>query len=214
MALGDPYIDVSEFKDYLLGTSRNMALSGGDAQYQDAISTASREIDSYCARQFNRVETPSARTFEPDWHDWSYVDDFYLDDDEDETDIVVKLDPAGDGSFTTTLTPSQFELSPANRRLDEQPWPFYKIRLLGGTRFPCSYGGRSRVLQVTAKWGWQETPAPVISACKIMAAETWKLKDAPVGILGMNEFGVVRVRQNKLAVSKLAPYSKTRLLIG
>jgi hypothetical protein len=47
-----------------------------------------------------------------------------------------------------------------------------------------------------------------------MAAETWKLKDAPFGVLGIDEFGVVRVRQNKMAASKLAPYSKTRLLIG
>lgn len=208
-ALGDPYIEVSEFKDYLLGTARNMNLSEGDAQYSDAIATASREIDSYCARQFNRAESATPREFEPDSHCWSYVDDFYV-----TSGLVVKLDSAGDGTFATTLSASQYELSPPNGMLDGQPWPFYKIRLLGGLRFPCVYGGRSRTLQVTAKWGWADVPSPVISACKIMAAETWKLKDAPVGVLGLNEFGIVRVRQNKLAVSKLAPYSKTRLLIG
>jgi hypothetical protein len=33
-------------------------------------------------------------------------------------------------------------------------------------------------------------------------------------VLGLDEFGIVRVRHNKLAATKLAPYSKTRLLIG
>lgn len=208
-ALNDPYIDVAEFKDYLLGTARNMNLSEGDGQYEDAIATASREIDSYCARQFNRTDTATAREFEPDSHCWSYVDDFHVTD-----GLVVKIDTVGDGTFTRTLTSSEYELDPANGMLDGLPWPFYKVRLLNGLKFPCFYGGRKRTLQVTAKWGWTDVPAPVISACKIMAAETWKLKDAPVGVLGLNEFGIVRVRQNKLAVSKLAPYSKTRLLIG
>lgn len=208
-AIGDPYLDVAEFKDYIVGTARNMSLSGGDTQFADAIDTASREIDSYCARQFNRAETASAREFEPDGCNWSYVDDFWT-----TTDLVVKLDTAGNGTFSTTLTSAQYELFPGNGILDGMPWPFYKIRLLNGLLFPVNFGGRSRTLQVTAKWGWTDVPSPVIAACKIMAAETWKLKDAPVGVLGLNDFGVVRVRQNKLAISKLAPYSKTRLLIG
>jgi hypothetical protein len=138
------------------------------------------------------------------------VDDFHT-----TSGLVVKLDTSGDGSFGTTLSPQQYELSPANGVVDGvEGWPFYRIRLLGGATFPCNYGGRSRTLQVTAQWGWAKVPEPVRAACKIMAAETWKLKDAPFGVIGLDEFGIVRVRQNKLAVSKLAAYSKTRLLIG
>lgn len=207
-AIGQPYISVTEFKSYLVGPA-NANLSGQDDQFEDAISTASREIESYCARQFNKAESATAREFEPDSSYWCYVDDFWT-----TTDLVVKLDSSGDGSFSTTLSASQYELSPANGVVDGMTgWPYSKIRLLGGT-FPCSYGGRSRTLQVTAKWGWAMVPAPVRAATKIMAAETWKLKDAPFGVLGLDEFGVVRVRQNKMAVSKLAPYSKNRLMIG
>lgn len=211
MAFGDPYITRAEFKDYLLGTSQNASLTSGDAQFDDAIATASREIDSYCARQFNKdnAGTATAREFEPDSYNWSYVDDFYT-----TTGLIVKLDVSGNGTFSQTLSSSDYELSPPNGLIDGMTWPYYKIRLLNGWRFPCVYGGRSRTLQVTAKWGWASVPDPVKAATKIMAAETWKLKDAPVGVLGLNEFGVVRVRQNKLAASKLAPYSKTRLLIG
>ncbi|MFD4474702.1 hypothetical protein ACFWPU_01095 [Streptomyces sp. NPDC058471] len=209
MALGDSYVDLPDFKSYLVGNA-NANLSGQDGRLQDALDSASREIESVCARQFNKTPTASPREYEPDGCDYTVVDDFHT-----ATGLVVKLDTSGDGSFATTLTGSQYELSPANGVVDGMAgWPFYRIRLLGGLTFPRYYSGRSRVLQVTAQWGWPEVPAPVRAACRIMAAETWKLKDAPFGVLGLDEFGIVRVRQNKLAVSKLAPYSKTRLLIG
>ncbi|WP_432112865.1 hypothetical protein [Streptomyces sp. S1] len=207
--IGDSYVDLAEFKSYLVGQA-NASLTGQDGSLGDALLSASREIDSYCARQFNRSETATAREYEPAGRDYCIVDDFYT-----TTDLVVKLDSGGNGTFATTLTSSQYELSPANGVVDGMTgWPYYRIRLLDGLTVPCSYGGRSRTLQVTARWGWEEVPQPVRAACKIMAAETWKLKDAPFGVLGIDEFGIVRVRQNKLAVSKLAPYSKTRLLIG
>lgn len=208
-AIGMPYVSVSDFKSYLVGQA-NANLTGQDEQFEDAVNTASREIESYCARQFNKATDASAREFEPDNSYSCYVDDFWT-----TSGLVVKLDSSGDGTFATTLTAAQYELSPANGVVDGMTgWPFYKIRLLNGLRFPCSYSGRSRVLQVTAKWGWADVPAPVRAATKIMAAETWKLKDAPFGVLGLDEFGVVRVRQNKMAVSKLYPYSKNRLMIG
>jgi hypothetical protein len=207
--LGDPYVDLPELKRYLVGQA-NANLTGQDENIEQSLLSVSREIDSFCARQFNRTLTATAREFEPDNYCWSNVDDFHT-----ISGLVVKLDTAGDGTFSTTLTSSQYELYPANGVVDgTSGWPFYKLRLLNGLRFPCHYGGRSRTLQVTAQWGWAEVPQPVRAACKIMAAETWKLKDAPFGVLGLDEFGVVRVRHNKLAATKLAPYSKTRLLIG
>ncbi|GHG09721.1 hypothetical protein [Streptomyces hydrogenans] len=207
--IGDPYVDLAEFKAYLVGQA-NATLTGQDAQLTDALESASREIEAYCARQFNRSDSATPREFEPAGRDYAMVDDFHT-----ATGLVVRLDTSGDGSFATILSPQQYELSPANGVVDGmEGWPFYRIRLLSGTTFPCHYGGRSRTLQVTARWGWADVPPPVRAACRIMAAETWKLKDAPFGVLGLDEFGIVRVRQNKLAVSKLAPYSKTRLLIG
>lgn len=209
MSLGDPYITPEEMKSYLVGQA-NANLTGQNDTIEDAVLSASREIESHCARQFNRADSATAREYEPDGRNWSYVDDFHT-----TTGLVVKLDSNGDGTFATTLDSSQYELSPANGIVDGMNgWPYYQIRLLGGLTFPCNYGGRSRTLQVTASWGWAAVPQPVRAACRIIAAETWKLKDAPFGVLGLDEFGVVRVRQNKMAASKLAPYSKTRLLIG
>lgn len=210
MSFGDPYVDLPDFKRYLMGTA-NASLTGQDANLSEALASATSEIESTCSRQFNRVETASARTFQPDSCSHTLVDDFWT-----ATDLVVELDTSGDGSFATELSSSQYELSPANGVVDGMTgWPFYRIDLLGGLRFPAALPGRRRhTLRVTAKWGWAEVPHPVMSACRIMAAETWKLKDAPFGVLGLDEFGVVRVRQNKMAASKLAPYARNRLLIG
>lgn len=209
MALGDSYVNLQAMKSYIVGQA-NANFTGQDGELADALASASREIDRMCERQFNRTDTASPREFEPDGCRSTEVDDFHTTD-----GLVVKLDTAGDGSFARTLSASEYQLSPANGIVGgEAGWPFYKLTLLGGLTFPSFPDGRTRTLQVTAKWGWVNVPAPVRAACKIMAAETWKLKDAPFGVLGLDEFGVVRVRQNKMAASKLAPYSKNRLLIG
>jgi hypothetical protein len=48
-----------------------------------------------------------------------------------------------------------------------------------------------------------------------MAAETFQLKDAPLGVAGMDAFGsALRVRDNAMAASKLAPYVRDRFLVG
>lgn len=209
ISLGDSYVELPDFKTYLVGQA-NANLTGQDANLIDALSSASREIENYCRRQFNDAGSATAREFKPDRSRSARVDDFST-----TSGLIVKLDTDLDGTFATTLTSSQYELSPANGIFDGMAgWPYYRIRLTDSSiSFPSSRtSGRERVLQVTARWGWAAVPEPVRAACKIMAAETWKLKDAPFGVLGLDEFGVVRVRQNKMAVSKLAPYARRLLM--
>jgi hypothetical protein len=50
-------------------------------------------------------------------------------------------------------------------------------------------------VQVTAQWGWAAVPDSVKQATKILAAEIFRLKDAPLGVAGFNDFGPVRVRE-------------------
>jgi hypothetical protein len=70
-------------------------------------------------------------------------------------------------------------------------WPAYCVR---------------RAVQITALWGWSAVPDPVKQATLIIAAEQWKLKDAPFGVAGFGEFGPIRVRDNPMAASLLARY--------
>ncbi|MGW6255416.1 hypothetical protein [Streptomyces sp. NPDC055085] len=208
MAYGDPYIDVEDLKAYITGLT---GTSGNDVILESSLGSVSAEIEAFCGRQFNKPagDVVSTRLFAPDsWHTLT-VDDFYT-----TGGLVVEVDAGGSGTFTA-LDPADFELEPVNGIVDGRyGWPYNRIRLVGGTRFPTCTGRRKYTVRVTAAWGWAAVPEPVKTACRIMAEETWKLKDAPFGVLGLGEFGVVRVRQNKMAASKLAPYCLSGVMVG
>lgn len=205
MALGDPYATLPEIKDYLSITATTY-----DDELADALASASEEIERCTNRQFNKTTTASARVYQP--HD-SYVvrvDDFHT-----TTGFVLKTDEAGDGTFETTWASTDYELFPLNGIVNGQTgWPYNKICGTQSRWFPLPWTGRRATIEVTAQWGWASVPAPVKQACLILAAETFQLKDAPLGVAGMGEFGVVRVRDNKMADKKLRKYMRSQVLVG
>lgn len=207
MALGDPYATYTELKDYLKLTDAGTAF---DARLTDAVNSASREIERYTNRQFNMASSATARVFQPVRRNRCDSDDFWT-----TTGLVIETDASGDGVFETVWSASDYELFPLNGIVDGQDgWPYWKIRKAAGREFPINCYGRKATVRVTAKWGWAVVPAPVKQACLIMAAETYELKSAPLGVAGFGDFGVVRIRQNSLAAAKLAPYKKNRVLVG
>lgn len=202
--LGTSYATVEALKARLqiVDDSENDAL-------ESALATASRGIESYCGRQFNRDDTTSPRLFQPARH-LAIVDDFHTTD-----GLVIETDPRQDGSFTTTWEAADYQLEPLNGVVDGQPgWPWWKIRTAGRRHHfpPCGIGAHRATLRVTAQWGWATVPAPVVESCLIIAAECWKLKDAPLGVAGVADFGVLRVRDNPMVGTKLGPYQRNPLL--
>lgn len=206
MALNDPYATLAELKGYLQIPAAKVSL---DAALTSALESASEEIERHCNRQFNKETVATARIYEPETLTTACVDDFHT-----TTDLVVEIDGSGDGTFETAIT--SYELTPLNGIVDGQPgWPFYKVRILDGARFPYPHPSTRRAtVRVTAQWGWAAVPAPVRQACLIMAAETFQLKDAPFGVAGMDSFGTIRVRENRMASSKLARYCRSRVQVG
>lgn len=195
MALGDSYATLAELKAYL-----SVSDSVDDDELTDALASVSREIDHACGRQFNKTTTAAARTFRPDSRRVAYVDDLHT-----TTDLAIKTDPGDTGTYSVTWAAADYQLEPLNGIVDgESGWPYYRIRAVRSLLFPAC--GQRAGLQVTAQWGWNAVPAPVKQACLILAAETHKLRNAPFGVAGFGEFGVVRVRDNPMAAKKLAPY--------
>lgn len=213
IALGDEYATVDELKSRL-------SIDGSNAIYDEelleALRTSSQEIERFCNRQFNKVEAgaPTLRLFKsPKSSAYATVDDFHT-----VTGLVIETDDNGDGNFTTWTT-DDYELEPFSGTVHGQMgWPYWRINALGSKYFPCSAAwaaGRRRArLRVTAEWGWSAVPAPVKQACLLLAAKNFQLKDAPLGVAGMSDFGVVRVQDDRLAQSKLRPYVRDRILIG
>jgi hypothetical protein len=207
MALGDTYATVEELKSRL---SIPLTKIDFDDDLQDALTAASEEIEKHCNRQFNKATSASARDYAVKYPYTADVDDFYS-----TTGLIIQTDATGDGTFETTWIAGDYELHPLNGIVDGQPgWPYSEVQAVNTQRFPGGWRYRRARLRVTALWGWANVPAPVKTACLIMAARNFQLKDAPLGVAGMSDFGVVRVQDDKIAQSKLSKYVRNKILVG
>lgn len=203
MAFGDPYATLPELKSRLgIGDATD------DGRLTAALIAASDGIEQCTGRQFNDSGSVSARVFHPDSWDLVTVDDFST-----TAGLVVATDADGDGVFEDTWAATDYELRPLNGTRNGRPgWPYDQIAVAGYRRFPCTHrpwGRRARAaLQVTAQWGWAQVPPQIKEASLIVASEIFKLKDAPFGVAGMGEWGMIRVRQNPIATAMISPYAQ------
>ena len=173
-----------------------------------AVSAASSQIESYCGRRFWQDSTVVVREFYPE----SPVCVDLLDQGGVATEIstttglIVKVDGAGDGTFSTTWTIStDFILLPRNAVADESG--FHEIRAVNTAAFPNLSNGRAAV-QVTAKFGWPAVPVDVKKACLVQAAQLFKSKDAVFGAMALGDSGALFVKAalNPTAKALLAPF--------
>ncbi|MEV2277711.1 hypothetical protein AB0I72_19205 [Nocardiopsis sp. NPDC049922] len=204
MALGDDYATLSELKDWFRPTIVDTA---DDDRLTAALTAASRGVEKFCRRQFNQTATATARRYRPTSAALVMVDDFHT-----ITDLVVETDTTGDGTFDTTWTSADYELEPLDGLQDGvEGWPFWRVRAVSDRAFPA---GRRTTVRVTAQWGWAAVPDPVAEATLVTAADLFKMSDAPFGVHGSDDFGLIRVRENYRALTLLAPYRKTTTRIA
>lgn len=208
MALGDPYVTLAELKKYV-GIPVNEL--GKDEVLQFALDSATREIEDYCERQFNKESSATARVYEPDDRCQIEVDDFY-----DITGFVLETDPNGNGNFSQAWTSADYELSPLNGVISGVTgYPYWVIDAVGGLSFPVPYHGRRKAtVRVTAKWGWSAIPKTIRQCCFQMASKNYSMQGAPLGVAGFGEFGVVRVRGDSVLEGKLERYRRDGVKIG
>lgn len=200
MALGDPYATDVELKARLDITANTY-----DDEIDAALAAASAGVGQYCRRQFNQTDTASARVFYPGSCTRALVDDFHT-----ITDLAIATGIGG--VYPTAWTAADYQLEPLNGTVaGETGWPYDTIVAVGARTFPTS---RVPPLRVTAQWGWAAVPAPVKAATLILASELLKLREAPFGVVGFGDFGVVRVQQNRKVVELLAPYRNQPILVG
>lgn len=202
MALGDPYCTLDELKEYL---KIPQVKESNDPLLEDALASATQEINETCNRQFNRIDDdddPTERSFYPVSSNLVYVDDFFTTD-----GLVVKI---ADTEVTA------FQPAPLNGIVNgETGWPYWKIRTHDSIVIPRGGWDGEAPVKVTAMWGWPEVPAPVKQACLIMASENFQMKDTPFGVAGMDMFGTpLRVRDNRIAAGKITRFARGRIQVG
>jgi hypothetical protein len=181
-----------------------------------AADAATTMILSYCDRDFFvSSTTPSPRVYVADH--WSYVE---VDDISTTDGLVVKTDDDEDGTFETTWSATDYQVAPLNGRLSGIEWPYTRIDAIDAREFP--YNGRQALVQITAVWGWHADdptddyiPHPVLQAAQIQATSIFKSVDAPLGIAGFGDIGIMRLRQalHPVAIALLAPFRKDPTLV-
>lgn len=187
-----------------------------DFELHAACFAASRWVETYVGRVFWRSAS-EARTFVPTDCYRLILPAF--------CDLVsvttVKTDPGLDGSFSTTLTTSDYQLYPYNPSAAPEQRPYTELRAIGAGMFPLSWfeppgwmlPQRRDTVQITGIWGWPKVPMAVKQATAIIAADTFTLKDAPFGVEGHGDFAQ-NVGDNRRAMRLLDPYRRNVVLVG
>lgn len=178
-----------------------------DALLETALIASSRAIDDCCGRRFYSDATATARIYRPATRWQVDVDDLWSTD-----SLAVAIDYSDTGNYDTIFDPGKYLLRPYNGVVDGRSgWPYNQIHTRRLAWFPCSH---SPSVQVTAKWGWQAVPHPIREACLLLAAELFKLKDAPFGVAGWGDFGPIRVRDNPKVCALIKPYERHPVLMA
>jgi hypothetical protein len=190
-----------ELKSYM-----GLETSGTDDLVDDAISSASREIERHCRRQFNDSGVTSARRYRATTPYSIAVDDFWT-----ATGFKLEVDQNDDGTWTE-VPDTEYELTPYDRKVNGVDWVFWRIDMVGSTRLPIA---RRSGVRVTAQWGWEAVPADVRQAVKMLASDTFQVKDSRMGVAGSDQFGtIVRVRANSLVEAKLKHFVRNKVLVA
>jgi len=205
--LGNWYCGLEELRDRI-----SVEDGSDDFAMQQAIQAASTWINEHCATHFYRIT--ETRTFVP-------YDIRELTIDPLVSITSLNVDQTGNGVFAEAWTQNvDYQLKFGKDRYNLNALgvqrPFKKVQVLqNGKWFPYIYpfAHMDRV-QITGTWGWPSVPPTVSQACLELATEWFKRKDAPFGIAGAGDLGVVRIQANPWIIEMLRPYTDQRLKVG
>lgn len=177
MALGDAYAELAEYKEF---EELDAGDTTKDARLTLALNAASRAVDEFCHRTFNKTDAASARVYLPAARDIVIVDDFY-----DTSGVEVRIGTIA-GSFGTAWSPAAYYFDPSSGAKDGvEGWPVERIMIRKSFAHDICLSDQ---IQVTAKWGWAEVPAEVKLATMLLASRYFKFADAPLGVSGFKKF--------------------------
>jgi hypothetical protein len=187
MAITNGYATLAAMKAYL-----SISDSTDDTLLETLIESASRSIDKIANRRFYADAAATVRLYR------AYSDVFvYTDDISSTSGLIVKVDEAGNGTYTKTLTlNTDYIMDPLTAEALGRP--FTQLTMVSNSEswpiFPgLTQNGLRPGVQVTAKFGWPSVPSDVNVACLILTADLYKRKDAPGGVLGLGDLGVIRM---------------------
>ena len=187
MAIVNGYATLTQIKAYM-----SISDNTDNDLLEDLVESASRSIDRIANRRFYLDSSASARLYRAYSNIFVFVDDIGT-----TSSLVVAVDEDGNGTYSKTLTlNTDYILDPLTSQSLNRP--FTQLTMVSNTEswpiFPgITSNGLRPGVQVTARWGWPSVPDDLNMACLILTADLYKRKDAPGGILGLGDLGVVRM---------------------
>lgn len=203
------YVGLEEMKNRLGITDTSQ-----DFELLTSIFSATGWVNEYCGRHFNRIT--ETRTFVP--YD---IYEIALDDIVPGATIQVNVDFDGDGVYEQAWTQNvDYQLMLGQDRFNLNATgitrPYEKLRVINSGRtlpFIWPFAPLNRV-QVITTWGWTAVPPPVAEGSRILSADCFKGKDAPFGIAGVTDIGVLRIQSNPWLAEMLRPFVRPRRKVG
>ena len=169
-----------------------------DALLNMAVESASRMIDSECDRTFYSVS--ATRDYVP-------ADPYTVDTDDLTTITSVKIDDQGDQTFLITLATSDYQAEPLNQRVSGNPYPIYRLRMIGDYLLPI--WGEQATVRIAGTYGFTPVPMAITQATVIQSARIYKRLDSPLGFAGFSDMGVARVgRVDPDVAALIRPFKK------
>jgi len=179
--VGD-YVALSELK-----TALGISGSADDDFLNLAIDAAEKSINDLCGRKFTADGSASARTYRAQ----PYL--AVTDDISTLTGLIVKTDTSADGTFDTTWASTDYQVEPLNNITKGRS--VNNLRAIGSYTFPV-YGDGQVSVEVTAKWGWPAVPDPVKQSALMLSSRLYGRKASPMGVIGVGDFGPVRISRS------------------
>lgn len=170
-----------------------------DTRLSAVITAASRAIEAYTGRVF--YATTATKYFQADAGCELLLDEDLL------SVTSLKTDEDGDRTYEITWAATDYDLEPANSA------PYTRIHTTprGNYSFPLHRRG----VEIVGSWGYCATgshPETIEEACILQAVKLFKRPEAPFGVLGTPETGVVRVpRMDADVKALLGPYVRIRI---
>lgn len=184
MTITNGYATLAQEKAFLSITD-----SVDDDLIERSVESASRSIDRMANRRFYADASASARYYRARNGYFQIVDDI-----SSTTGLLVDLDTAGAGTYSTSVAISTgFIVDPVNAIAVGRP--ITQITMIGGQLLPSFIPNLRPGVRVTARWGWPSVPTDIVEATLILAADLYKRKDAVAGIVGLSDLGSVRMGQ-------------------
>ena len=202
------YCSVAEIKSRI---GMDPSDTSDDDQLLLAVQSATRGIDQYTGRYFwQGIDTRVFNTLD--------IETCRIDDLVSVT--TLSADSTGLSVYDQVWAPTDYRLEPANAPTPSpEPEPYTLIRALagGGGRYwfpwiyPLSNPDRVKIVGV---FGWPAVPYLVKQVALQASEDIYKLKDAPFGVLGSADMGIMRITANPQMTEMLWSYVRGKTKVG